>query len=110
MQLHFIICLQERFCLCLVFLRRGLLFLEKAEYCLFGGLCDDEPVQQSGYHNCCRIAEPYCLGGVVKSQTSVFVNDLYGTLNGEVDKVYVRVDENKAYWVRGDETGAVDLW
>ncbi len=29
---------------------------------------------------------------------------------GKVDKVYVRVDENKAYWVRGDETGSVDLW
>ena len=29
---------------------------------------------------------------------------------GAVDKVYVRVDENKAYWVRGDETGSVDLW
>ena len=29
---------------------------------------------------------------------------------GPVDKVYVRVDENKAYWTRGDESGAVDLW
>ena len=29
---------------------------------------------------------------------------------GSVDKVYVRVDENKAYWVRGEETGSVDLW
>ena len=29
---------------------------------------------------------------------------------GSVDKVYVRVDENKAYWVRGDETGSVNLW
>ncbi len=29
---------------------------------------------------------------------------------GNVDKVYVRVDENKAYWVRGEETGSVDLW
>ncbi|MBQ9662507.1 MAG: hypothetical protein IJV40_05085 [Oscillospiraceae bacterium] len=29
---------------------------------------------------------------------------------GAVDKVYVRVDENKAYWVRGGETGSVDLW
>ena len=29
---------------------------------------------------------------------------------GNVDKVYVRVDENKAYWVRGAETGSVDLW
>ena len=29
---------------------------------------------------------------------------------GPVDAVYIRVDENKAYWVRGDETGSVDLW
>ena len=29
---------------------------------------------------------------------------------GEADKVYVRVDQNKAYWVRGLETGDVDLW
>jgi len=29
---------------------------------------------------------------------------------GEVDSVYVRVDENKAYWVRGEESGSVDLW
>ena len=29
---------------------------------------------------------------------------------GSCDKVYVRVDQNKAYWVRGDETGSVDLW
>ena len=29
---------------------------------------------------------------------------------GEADTVYVRVDENKAYWVRGEEHGSVDLW
>lgn len=29
---------------------------------------------------------------------------------GKVDEVYVRVDENKAYWVKGDKTGSVDLW
>ena len=29
---------------------------------------------------------------------------------GDVDKVYVRVDQNKAFWVRGEETGSVDLW
>ena len=29
---------------------------------------------------------------------------------GKVDKVYIRVDENKAYWVKGDESGSVDLW
>ena len=29
---------------------------------------------------------------------------------GKVDKVYVRVDQNKAYWVNGEETGSIDLW
>ena len=29
---------------------------------------------------------------------------------GQADTVYVRVDQNKAYWVKGDETGSVDLW
>ena len=29
---------------------------------------------------------------------------------GNVDAVYIRIDENKAYWVNGDETGSVDLW
>ena len=26
------------------------------------------------------------------------------------ESVYVRVDENKLYWVKGDENGAVDIW
>lgn len=29
---------------------------------------------------------------------------------GNVDKVYVKVDENAAYWVDGDQSGAVNLW
>ena len=29
---------------------------------------------------------------------------------GEVDAVYVRVDQNRAYWVKGEETGSVELW
>lgn len=29
---------------------------------------------------------------------------------GEADAVYVRVDQNKAYWVKGEKTGSVDLW
>ena len=29
---------------------------------------------------------------------------------GTAEKIYIRVDENKAYWVRGNETGSVDLW
>ena len=29
---------------------------------------------------------------------------------GEVDKVYVRIDQNKLYWVKGKETGDKDIW
>ena len=29
---------------------------------------------------------------------------------GDVDSVYVRVDQNKLYWVKGEETGDIDLW
>lgn len=29
---------------------------------------------------------------------------------GEADKIYVRVDHNTAYWVRGEETGQISLW
>ena len=29
---------------------------------------------------------------------------------GEAETVYVRVDQNKAYWGKGDETGSVELW
>ena len=28
----------------------------------------------------------------------------------KVDTIYVRVDENKAYWVKGKKKGSVDLW
>jgi len=29
---------------------------------------------------------------------------------GDADKIYVRVDENKAYWTKGKTNGATDLW
>ena len=29
---------------------------------------------------------------------------------GQVDRVYIRVDLNKAFWVKGSQTGSVDLW
>ena len=35
--------------------------------------------------------------------------DAVKTLVGEVDKVYVRIDQNKLYWVKGEETGAIDI-
>ncbi len=29
---------------------------------------------------------------------------------GKADHIYVRIDHNTAYWVRGEETGKVELW
>ena len=29
---------------------------------------------------------------------------------GSVDQVYVRVDQNKLYWVKGKESGSVEIW
>ena len=29
---------------------------------------------------------------------------------GEAEKIYIRVDENKAYWVKGQQNGSIDLW
>ena len=29
---------------------------------------------------------------------------------GKADVIYVRVDENKAYWVKGKKSGSIDLW
>ena len=36
--------------------------------------------------------------------------DAVKTLVGEVDKVYVRIDQNKLYWVKGNETGNRNIW
>ena len=36
--------------------------------------------------------------------------DMITSRVGEVDKVYVRIDQNKLYWVKGKETGNKDIW
>ena len=40
---------------------------------------------------------------------NITVNEILNK-TGNVEKVYIRVDENKAYWVNGEESGSVDLW
>ena len=44
------------------------------------------------------------LGGAITSA------EILAKVGTDVDRVYVRVDQNKAYWVKGEETGSVDLW
>ena len=38
------------------------------------------------------------------------IKDKVMTHGGAAKKIYVRADEGKAYWVRGEEHGAVELW
>ena len=38
------------------------------------------------------------------------IKDKVMTHGGAAEKIYVRADEGKAYWVRGEEHGAVELW
>ena len=38
------------------------------------------------------------------------IKDKVMTHGGAAEKIYVRADEGKAYWVRGKETGSVELW
>lgn len=44
------------------------------------------------------------LGGEITSA------EILAKVGSDVDRVYVRVDQNKAYWVKGEESGSVDLW
>ena len=49
----------------------------------------------------------------VYSQGTLTVTQIWvdrETKAGNVDKVYVRLDQNKLHWVKGDETGSVDIW
>ena len=36
--------------------------------------------------------------------------EIAAKLPESVDSVFVRVDQNKLWWIRGEETGSVDIW
>jgi hypothetical protein len=41
---------------------------------------------------------------------SISTDEIAAKLPKGATAVYVRVDENKLYWVKGDDTGSVDIW
>lgn len=41
---------------------------------------------------------------------TITAEDIFSRIPSDADSVYVKPGENKAYWVRGEETGSVDLW
>ena len=66
-----------------------------------------------------KTAEKKAAAAAVKKSPSVVIQSPYGgeitdaeilARIGDVDAVYVRVDQNKAYWVKGEESGSIDLW
>ena len=36
--------------------------------------------------------------------------EILSRVPADVDTIYIKPEENKAYWVRGDESGSVGLW
>ena len=40
----------------------------------------------------------------------VSLEEIQKRIGMPVNKVYIRTDHKKAYWVRGEECGEVDLW
>ena len=44
------------------------------------------------------------MGGAISTE------EIVKKLPKGVDMVFVRVDQNKLWWVRGEETGSEDIW
>ena len=36
--------------------------------------------------------------------------EIAGKVPAGADTVFVRVDQNKLWWIKGEETGSVDIW
>jgi hypothetical protein len=47
---------------------------------------------------------------VIRAICSITPRQVLQKIPAGSDSVYIRVDENKLYWVKGDENGAVDIW
>jgi transcriptional regulator with XRE-family HTH domain len=41
---------------------------------------------------------------------TITIEEIKKRIPADAESVYVKPEENKAYWVKGEETGDVDLW
>lgn len=41
---------------------------------------------------------------------TITIEEIKSRIPADVESVYIKPEENKAYWVKGGETGDVDLW
>ena len=44
------------------------------------------------------------LGGTITPE------EVLSRIPADADVVYIKPEENKAYWVKGSESGSIDLW
>ena len=44
------------------------------------------------------------MGGNITSE------EIAAKLPEDAEMVFVRVDQNKLWWIKGEETGSVDIW
>ena len=72
-----------------------------------GDVCDQDVVRDEGR----LIAESGTPAIIIQSQDGreITPEEIVAKV-GEAERIYVRVDHNAAYWVRGEETGKVELW
>ena len=41
---------------------------------------------------------------------NITADEIAAKVPAGTDSVFVRVDQNKLWWIRGEETGSVDIW
>ena len=41
---------------------------------------------------------------------NITVEEIADKVPDDADAVFVRVDQNKLWWIKGEETGSVDIW
>ena len=65
-------------------------------------MAERKTVKKEQYANEIIIQSP--MGGEITT------DQVIGKLPAGVDCVFIRVDQNNLWWIRGDETGNVDIW
>ena len=67
-----------------------------------------------------KAEKPKAVERPARKETKIFIQSMMGgSITPEdvmkkvpegVDEIYVKPEENKAYWVKGNESGSIDLW
>ena len=67
-------------------------------------IVQEKPVQEKPADKKTEIIVQSPMGG------NITTKEILAKLPEGTDYVFVRVDQNKLWWIRGEETGSVDIW